>query len=252
MRLRILVILSAGSLSLLPPSTSLAQTQRSGGGPSQAIMQQYQQLAAEKTALQTQLEQAKKDLDAAKTELAAVKKERDAAKAHVGVSPAALAQANSAKEAAEHNAEKAKQQIGDLVVRFREMATNLRDVEGDRNKLKDELVKGNAAFDRCAEDNSQLYEITGQVLDRYEHVGLFTKASSIEPFTKITRTRIENLADEYRERAQLLRVKKQAQQQISSQAPPQKSAPGPGSQPTPAAAPSQPPAPTSPPSAPRN
>jgi chromosome segregation ATPase len=209
MRLRNIVILSAVLSALLPPSPSLAQTQRSGGGASQAIMQQYQQLAAEKTALQNQLEQAKKDLDAAKAELAGVKKERDAAKAHVGVSPAALAQANGAKEAAERNAEKTKRQIGDLVVRFREMATNLRDVEGDRNKLKDELAKANAVLDRCAEDNMQLFEITGQVLDRYEHVGLFTKTSSIEPFTKLTRTRIENLADEYRERAQLLRVKKQ-------------------------------------------
>jgi hypothetical protein len=39
-------------------------------------------------------------------------------------------------------------------------------------------------------------------------VGLFTKASADEPFTKITRIRIENLADEYRQRAQELRVKK--------------------------------------------
>ena len=40
-----------------------AQTQRSGGGESQKIMQQYQQLAAEKTSLQSQLAQMKKDLD---------------------------------------------------------------------------------------------------------------------------------------------------------------------------------------------
>jgi hypothetical protein len=54
----------------------------------------------------------------------------------------------------------------------------------------------------------QLYEINGEILDRYEHVGLFTKVSAAEPFTKITRTRIDNLVIEYRERAQELRVKK--------------------------------------------
>jgi hypothetical protein len=37
---------------------------------------------------------------------------------------------------------------------------------------------------------------------------LYTKVSADEPFTKITRTRIENLADEYRQRVQELRVKK--------------------------------------------
>jgi len=45
-------------------------------------------------------------------------------------------------------------------------------------------------------------------LDRYDHVGLFTKASAVEPFTHITRTRLDNLVVEYRERAEQLRVQK--------------------------------------------
>jgi chromosome segregation ATPase len=185
-----------------------AQTQRSGGGEVQKFMQQYQQVAAEKTALQAQLAQSKKDLDAANAELAAVKKERDAAKAHVGVSPAAIAQANSAKEASERNLEQSKQRMTELVGRFRETATNLKEVEADRTKLRTELSDRNSAFDTCASDNVQLYEINRDILDRYEHVGLFTKVSAGEPFMKITRTRIENLADEYRQRVQELRVKK--------------------------------------------
>jgi chaperonin cofactor prefoldin len=185
-----------------------AQTQRSGGGEAQKFMQQYQQVAAEKTALQAQLAQSKKDLDAANAELAAVKKERDAAKAHVGVSPAAIAQANSAKEASERNLEQSKQRMTELVGRFRDTAANLREVEADRTKLRTELSDRNSAFDTCASDNVQLYEINRDILNRYEHVGLFTKVSADEPFTKITRTRIENIADEYRQRVQELRVKK--------------------------------------------
>jgi len=187
-----------------------AQVQRSGGGEAQKFMQQYQQVAAEKTALQAQLAQMKKDLDAANAELAAVKKERDAAKAHVGVSPAAIAQANGAKEAAERNLEQSKQRMTELVGRFREIAANLKDTEADRAKLRKDLSERNSAFDRCAVNNMQLYEVNREILDRYEHVGLFTKVSAAEPFTKITRIRIENLVDEYRERAQELRVKKTA------------------------------------------
>jgi hypothetical protein len=37
--------------------------------------------------------------------------------------------------------------------------------------------------------------------------------SSAEPFTRITRARIDNLVDEYRERALELRVQKQKQKQ---------------------------------------
>lgn len=187
-----------------------AQAQRSGGGEVQRIMQQYQQVAAEKTALQAQLEQSKRDLEAANAELAAVKKERDAAKAHAGVSPAALAQANTAKEAALQSLEQSKQRMNELVGKFRETATSLREIEADRSKLRKDLSDRSAAFDTCAASNMQLYEINRDILDRYEHVGLFTKVAADEPFTRITRTRIENLAEEYRERAQELRVKKQS------------------------------------------
>ena len=41
----------------------------------QKIMQQYQQVAAEKTSLQAQVAQIQKDLDAAKAELASTKKQ---------------------------------------------------------------------------------------------------------------------------------------------------------------------------------
>jgi chromosome segregation ATPase len=185
-----------------------AQTQRSGG-EAQKFMQQYQQVAAEKTALQAQVAQLQKDLDAAKTELSAVKQERDAAKkARSGDSAAAMAQVTSAKEAADRAVEQSKLRMNELIGKFREIASNLKDVEADRTKLRDDLAKRSSAFDACAVDNVQLGDLNLEILDRYEHVGLFTKVSAVEPFTKITRTRIENLADEYRARAQELRVKK--------------------------------------------
>lgn len=196
-------LLLAASCAIAPAS---AQVQRSGG-ESQKMMQQYQQIAAEKTALQGQLAQMKKDLDAAQAELATVKKERDALKGHAGASTAEVAQITASKDAAEKSLEQYKQRMSELVTRFREMAGNLKEIEADRGKLKDELQQRNAAFDQCAVDNLQLYEITSDVLNRYDQVGLFTKVSASEPFTRITRTRIDNLVVEYRERALQLRVK---------------------------------------------
>lgn len=207
MRHRYWITLFAASIGSMH-APLYAQVQRSGGGEVQKFMQQYQQVSAEKAALQAQLAQMKKDLDAANVELVAVKKERDAAKAHIGVSPAAIAQANGAKEAAERNLEQFKQRMTELVGRFRETATNLKDAEADRAKLHKDLSERDGAFDACAVNNMKLYEVNREILDRYEHVGLFTKVSADEPFTKITRIRIENLVDEYRERAQELRVKK--------------------------------------------
>jgi chromosome segregation ATPase len=198
-------------LALLAAVSSVAQTPRSGGGESQKIMQQYQQLAAEKTALQAQVAQMKKDLESAQGELAATKKERDALKSHSAASAAAatqLAQVTASKETAEKNLDLYKQRMAELVARFRETATNLKGVEAERTQLRTDLDARNRAYDKCVEDNVQLYEINGEILDRYEHIGPFTRASSAEPFTRITRTRIENLVDEYRERALQLKVKK--------------------------------------------
>lgn len=200
---------------LLPVSLAMAQTERSGG-EAQRFMQQYQQIAAEKTALQGQLAQMKKDLDGANAQVAALKKERDELKAHAGGSAAAIAQANASKESAEKSLEQYKQRLAELVTKFREMATNLRDVESDRTQLHKSLDERNAAFDHCAENNQQLYDINLDVLNRYDHIGPFTRVSTIEPFTRITRTRLDNLVVETHARAEELRLKKRATQETST------------------------------------
>jgi DNA repair exonuclease SbcCD ATPase subunit len=189
---------------------AMAQAPRSGGGGElQKFMQQYQQVSAEKTALQAQVTQLQTDLTTSKAELAAVKKERDALKSHTGASSAEVAQLTTAKTTAEHSLEQYKERMNELVEKFRQLAQTLKDTENNRVQVRRELDERSTQFDKCALDNVQLYEITGEVLDRYEHVGLFTRVSASEPFTKITRTRIDNLVDDYRERAQALRVKKQ-------------------------------------------
>jgi chromosome segregation ATPase len=188
---------------------AVAQTQRSGGGgDAQKFMQQYQQLAAERTTLQADNARLKKELEAAKAEIAAAKKERDGAKMGAGAAAAQIAQARSSKESAERNLDQTKQRFTELVGRFRETAQNLKDVETDRGRQRAELAERNRAFDLCADANQQLFDINREVLDRYEHIGIFTRVSATEPFTRLTRTRIENLVDETRERAEQLRVKK--------------------------------------------
>jgi chromosome segregation ATPase len=205
--------LAIALLLALAAVPAVAQIERSAS-PSQKIMQQYQQLAAEKTALQAQVAQMKKDLDGATMALGAMKKERDALalklKAGAGAGVAATAQLTAAKESAERNLEQNKQKMSELIARFRETGNNLRQVEVDREKLTKDLDERNGAYDKCAEDNLQLYEINSDLLNRYDHVGLFTKVSAGEPFTRITRTRIDNLVVEYRTRAEELRAKKRA------------------------------------------
>jgi chromosome segregation ATPase len=189
-----------------------AQTQRSGGGESQRIMQQYQQVSAEKTALQAQVAQMKKDLDGAKSELAQITKERDALKARAAGSSAAaaqqVAQATASKEAVEKSLESNKQRTNELVDRFKLTIGTLKGVEQDRDELRRNFDALHVKYDKCAENNEELYEVSSKVLDRYAHVGFFTKAAAAEPFTRIEHARIDNLVVETHQRAEELRLKK--------------------------------------------
>jgi chromosome segregation ATPase len=183
-----------------------AQTAR-GGGDSQRMVQQYQQLASEKTALEAQVTSLKRDLEAANTELGAVKKERDALKTHSAATSASISGLTAGKEAAEKAAEETRGRMNELVTHYRETANDLKQVETDREQLRGELRERSAAYDQCAADNLSLYEIDADLLRRYEHVGLFTRLSASEPFTRITRSHIDNLVDAYRARALELRAK---------------------------------------------
>lgn len=197
------------ALSLAGPL--LAQEARSGGGGESArIMQQYQQLAAEKSSLESQVASLKKDAEAAHQELEAVKKERDGLKAHSASATNSIAELTAARESAEKSNEQYKERMTEIVTRYREMANNLKQVETDRDQLRGQLQERAAAYDQCAADNFSLYELNGEVLKRYENVGLFTRVSASEPFTRITRSRIDNLVDRYRARALELRARSNA------------------------------------------
>jgi hypothetical protein len=96
----------------------------------------------------------------------------------------------------------------ELIDRFKETATQLRDTETERTKLQQQLAQSKADFDKCAVRNYDLYQVDQEVLDRYEHQGAFSYLARGEPFTRIKRTQIDNFVLEYKERAEELRVKK--------------------------------------------
>jgi chromosome segregation ATPase len=208
--MRHLLTVSIAILYVSGSAVLRAQVPRSGGGESQQMMQQYQQLAAERTQLKAQVAQLQKDLDASKAELASMKKARDALNAQFTGTSAAVTKAKAAQSSAEQTLEQFKQRTNELVNRFRDMAQTLKQTEVERAGLQKELSARNSAFDTCAQNNVELSAISTEVLDRYEHVGMFTRISASEPFTKITRARIDNLVDDYRARAEELKVKKAA------------------------------------------
>ena len=193
--------------ALLPLGAAHAQAQRSGGGGASAqIMQQYQQLASDRTRLQAENDKLKADLDAASKERDALKKERDALKARAGAAGNSGAQIAAATAAADQKLATQRHQMDELIARYREMGTNLQDVERQRGALQAQNDKIVQIATQCADQNAKLRDVTTEVLDRYEHMGSFSKATIDEPFTRLTRTRVENLVDEARGRIDELKA----------------------------------------------
>jgi uncharacterized Ntn-hydrolase superfamily protein len=182
----------------------LAQTARSGGsgGQNAQLVQQLQQLASERTTLQAEQAKLKKELEE-------VKKERDTLKAGQAAgnqraraeTEAVLARGAKEREQSEKDLALAKQRVQELVDKFRETAQTLREVETDRATVKDAYTQQTRELDACVASNNALYDLNGEVLTKFEDQGFWSSLTKTEPFTKLKRVQLENLADGYRTRA---------------------------------------------------
>jgi chromosome segregation ATPase len=183
-----------------------AQTARSGGNANAQLMQQMQQLASERTTLQA-------ENDKLKGELANVTKDRDALKtAQQGLSrratdaAAALARDSAQRQASDQELTQLKAKMQELIAKFRETIQKLREAESDDSATKQSLTARERELSVCAERNVALYNLDEEVLSRWEKEGVWTRIADKEPFTRIKRTQLENLIDDYRTRAGEQRV----------------------------------------------
>ena len=195
--IKLLCIASVISLT----SIAGAQTQRSGNDATR-VMQQLQQVSAEKTRLQT-------ENDALKKQLEEVKAKASKAGADQGVvqqQKRELDASNARQKESADAMEQLRTKMQDLIGKFRETATQLQTVEADRNQLKATIASQERDYKSCVDHNAGLYFLNDEILRRLEDRSLWTRLSEKEAFTRISRTRMENLIDEYRDRVEELRI----------------------------------------------
>jgi chromosome segregation ATPase len=189
---------------------ALAQVERSGGGPNAQVLQQYQQAMSQSTQLQADNSKLKRDLDQAQQQLKSAQLELATLKAGAGSAQSQLTALNAAHQGAMKELEQSKAKMLELIARFRETTTSLRDVEGERSQLQAQLQQHRTALNECADRNVQLAKLNAEVMDRYLHQGLFAHLRDAEPFTQLEKTRNDNLALEDRERLEQLHVQRPA------------------------------------------
>lgn len=196
------VALAAAIIAASACGVAVAQTQRSGNDAAR-VMQQLQQVTAERMTLQADKAKLEQEVADLKAKLASAS---GAATKDSGASRrAAAAEAKERETAAE--LERVRGQTQELIARFRETAQSLKDVESERSTLRGQLATREREYASCVDRNVGLYELNGELLSRLEQ----RRAATREPFLQLSRARLENLIDDYRYRVEELRVQRAAE-----------------------------------------
>lgn len=182
-----------------------AQTTRSGGANQNAqAMQQMQQLASERTALQAENARLKTELEEARKKSASTSAQEDALKRRAQSAEAASSRLAANAAASTESVARTRAQMDELVVKFRETAQALKQAESERNELRQAAADADRKYGTCRDHNAQLLTLNEEILVRLENVGFWTKLAADEPFTRLKRTQLDNLAGDYRARAREL------------------------------------------------
>ncbi len=199
------MLLAAGMLAFALRAHAQTARQPPAGG---AAPQASAQFAAEKAQLQSQLASARKDLEDARAKLQAAGKEASGSRSGLAALKAQLAQAQEARQAAEASRDQLQAKLQELLDKYRQNTGALAGLETERGQLKQDLASATARLDVCAQRNVALYDAMNEALAKLGRGGFFTAMGRTEPFTKIERVRLENMVDEYRQRAEELKLRK--------------------------------------------
>lgn len=178
-----------------------AQAARHDAGGSAQLMQQMQQMAAERTQLQADNARMKKELDDLRKERDGLRAGKESNDKRAHMSETALAHAAQEREQGAKELDQLKERTQELVTKFRETIQELRTVETDRTKVKDDLTTRDTQLKSCVNSNVALYKLNDEILDKFESQGFWSNIARAEPFTRLKRVELENLSDGYRDRA---------------------------------------------------
>jgi chromosome segregation ATPase len=201
MRFPLLRVVLPVSVTLLFAAGAAAQTARPGStsaGPSAQVMQQLQQLTAERTTLQAENSRLKADLEGARKERDSLKLAQEAVARRSRGTEGELATAAADKARIEGELATQKKRFDELVERYRETTTTMQEVETDRGRKLQDLTLREQALKVCIDHNRNLYALGTEVIGKLENQGFWSAVAKSEPFTRLKRTELENLADGYR------------------------------------------------------
>lgn len=200
-------LLPLGLLLLLTPTVdAYAQA-------SPEVVQRLQGLLQEATRARAALERDKVRLE---KEVSSLEREVDRLKKASGSLEKQLQRSQQESTENDQAAQASQRRYGELSTRFEKVVSDcreslyaMRDIEVERNRFLAGLADRNSELAACVDANARLRDLNEEILVRYEEDGrggVFQSAKKREPFTRLSRVRLQNALDEYRFQASDLEV----------------------------------------------
>ena len=157
-----------------------------------------QQLGSERTRLSAENAKLKNKLKKVESELEKLKKNEEKSDKKVNSLQTQLSEKTNFSQKLTERLDNAKIKLEELIAKFRETITNLRQVENENALKVQEIAELSRELNACATNNVALSTIGFEVLEKYEDKGFWDNLGQNEPFAKIKKVQIENLVDEYK------------------------------------------------------
>lgn len=197
------IVLPALALLCAFDAGAAEAVRREGGNEQAAQIARMQQsmsaISSERDALVAEKAKLEKDLAALEKKLAASEKK-------LTVAETSLARYRETDTALRDRLTEDRTRMQELVDKFRETATNLRQVEQERAELVRTSERQHEEIRACTQKNLELYQTNLDLLDRYEAKGVWASLAQREPLTGLKRVEVENMIEEYRYRLDQLQV----------------------------------------------
>ena len=183
------------------------QTQRSGGD-SARFAQQLQQITMEKNKLLEEITSLKKENESLKEKTTQLNAEITKSRQQISQLEADANKLQSAAADKDSAIEKYKNQVQEVLERNKETAMLLKKTESDKESQIVALGVEKSKVMACTDNNQKLYLLSEELVNKLENQSLFSVLVEKERFIKLSKTRLENLVDEYKDRISELSLAK--------------------------------------------
>jgi chromosome segregation ATPase len=206
---RRLALFAVMGTTLCPMATAQVTRSGSGGGAgaeTARLMQQLQQATAERRQLQAEVTRLKAELESAKKAPAPAEADAAALRRRAQVAEASVSRSRASIDEANARAARAERRYDELAEKYRDTTKAQRELDDERTSLAAMAHRQHGDLLTCTDANAKLIAMNEDVVGRLEQTGFWSRVAADEPFLRLKRTELENLADSNRAAAAALKA----------------------------------------------